>query len=77
VLSTAGLTEWIASSPEDYVRRAVESARDPALLAGLRTSLRERLRQSPLMDEKGFLRDLESAYRGMWRTWCEGGGTSG
>ena len=71
VLSTAGLPEWIASSPEDYVRKAVESARDGALLAGLRKSLRDRLRQSLLMDEKGFVRGLENAYRGMWRAWCQ------
>jgi predicted O-linked N-acetylglucosamine transferase (SPINDLY family) len=71
VLSTAGLSEWIASSPEDYVRMAVEYARDAMLIAGLRVSLRDRLRQSPLMDEKGFVRDLETAYRGMWRAWCQ------
>lgn len=72
ILSTAGLPEWIASSPEDYVRLAVESARDEALLAGLRKSLRERLRQSPLMDEERFVRDIENAYRHMWRNWCGG-----
>jgi predicted O-linked N-acetylglucosamine transferase (SPINDLY family) len=71
VLSTAGLPEWIASSPEDYVRQAVERARDGALLAGLRKSLRDRLRQSPLMDENGFVRGLENAYQGMWRAWCQ------
>jgi predicted O-linked N-acetylglucosamine transferase (SPINDLY family) len=73
ILSTAGLPEWIASSPEDYVRLAVDFARDEALLAGLRKSLRERLRQSPFMDEERFVRDLEAAYRQMWRKWCESG----
>ena len=73
VLSTAGLAEWIASSPEEYVQLAVDFARDEARLTGLRKSLRERLRQSPLMEEKRFARDLEAAYRQMWRTWCENG----
>jgi len=72
ILSTAGLPEWIASSPEDYVRLAVESARDEARLIGLRKSLREKLRRSPLMDEERFVRDLEAAYRQMWRSWCGG-----
>jgi predicted O-linked N-acetylglucosamine transferase (SPINDLY family) len=72
VLSTAGLPEWIASSPEDYVRLAAESARDEARLLELRKSLRERLRQSPLMDEERFVRDVEAAYRLMWRNWCGG-----
>ena len=73
VLSTAGLSEWIASGPEEYVQLAVEAARDEARVASLRKSLRERLRQSPLMDEKRFARDLEAAYRQMWRKWCENG----
>jgi predicted O-linked N-acetylglucosamine transferase (SPINDLY family) len=71
VLSTAGLPEWIAPSPEDYVRLAVEYARDESRLAGLRRSLRNRFRQSPLMDENGFVRDLEFACREMWRAWCK------
>jgi predicted O-linked N-acetylglucosamine transferase (SPINDLY family) len=50
---------------------AIENARDEKLLAGLRISLRDRMRGSPLMDEKGFVRDLEDAYRGMWREWCQ------
>ena len=71
ILTTAGLTEWIAPSAEEYVRRAVELAGKPEVLAGLRASLRGRLRASPLMDEPGFVRDLESAYRRMWSQWCE------
>lgn len=67
ILTTAGLTEWIAATPDDYVRLAVESARDEARLVELRKSLRERLRQSPLMDEEQFVRDVENAYRRMWR----------
>jgi protein O-GlcNAc transferase len=30
------------------------------------------MRKSPLMDEARFARDLEAAYRGMWRAWCDG-----
>lgn len=70
ILTTAGLGDWIGATPEDYVRLAVEFARDGARLAGLRGSLRQRLRESPLMDEAGFVPDLEDAYRRMWRGWC-------
>jgi len=70
VLSELGLAEWIASTPEEYVRLAVEFARDPSAVYALRSSLRERMRASPLMDEARFTRDLEAAYRGMWRAWC-------
>src|SRR6266699_4830822 len=76
ILSTVGLQAWIASTPEHYVRLAVEFARDPPAVYALRSSLRERMRASPLMDEARFARDLEAAYRGMWRAWC-GGPASG
>jgi len=71
VLSTVGLSDWIASDAGDYVRRAVRFAGERELLAELRGSLRERMRASPLMDEERFVRDLEYAYRQMWRKWCE------
>jgi predicted O-linked N-acetylglucosamine transferase (SPINDLY family) len=72
VLSELGLAEWIASTPEEYARLAVELARDPSAVCMLRSSLRETMRASPLMDEARFARDLEAAYRGMWRAWCGG-----
>lgn len=72
VLSSAGLGEWIASGPRDYVRRALGHARNTELLGSLRASLRERLRASPIMDEQRFVRDLEDAYRRMWQQWCAG-----
>jgi len=72
ILSSVGLTDWIASTPQDYVRRAAEFARDGERLEELRASLRQRMLRSPIMDEAGFVRDLESAYRAMWCAWCEG-----
>jgi predicted O-linked N-acetylglucosamine transferase (SPINDLY family) len=71
-LSTVGLPEWIAADGEGYVRRAVAAARDKAGLTSLRGSLRARLQSSPIMDEAGFTRALEGAYRGMWQRWCAG-----
>ena len=71
ILTTLGLTEWIASTPEDYVQRAVEFAGDEANITMLRKSLRTRMLASPLMDEPRFARDVEAAYRRMWRTWCK------
>jgi predicted O-linked N-acetylglucosamine transferase (SPINDLY family) len=70
-LMNLGLPELIARTPEDYVRIATELAQDHARLAGLRATLRARMEASPLMDAPGFARDIEAAYRQMWRTWCE------
>ena len=71
VLSTVGLSDWIAADAGDYVHRAAQFAAEREVLAELRRSLRERMRASPLMAEQRFTRDLEQAYREMWRNWCE------
>lgn len=70
ILTTVGVTDWIASSPDEYVQRAVDAARNPALLAELRSTLRSTMQASPLMDEARFTKDLEKVYREMWRAWC-------
>jgi predicted O-linked N-acetylglucosamine transferase (SPINDLY family) len=73
ILATVGLADWIASGPADYADRAVRFAGDAGLLKALRTTLRPRMQASPLMDEAGFTRDLENAYRRMWRQYCNQG----
>jgi protein O-GlcNAc transferase len=73
ILTTAGMADWIASDPKDYVSRAVDFARDRQMLSNLRVTLRGRLKASPLMDEEGFTRDLENLYRQMWRQYCDQG----
>ena len=70
ILGAMGLDELIAGSDDEYVRIAVGLARDGARLAVLRDGLRERMRASPLTDARAFARDLEAAYRGIWRQWC-------
>jgi protein O-GlcNAc transferase len=72
ILHAAGLGELATESPEAFVAVASELARDVDRLAELRRSMRERLLASPLMDHRGFARKLESAYRDMWRAWCDG-----
>lgn len=71
-LTNIGLTELIASNPDEYVRIAVELAGDPARVAELRRGLRERMAASPSMDAVRYTRYLERAYRLMWRRWCAG-----
>ena len=70
LLHAVGLGELVAQTPDQYVDIASDLARDPARLAALRARLRGRMRASALMDARGFTRNLESAYRAMWRSWC-------
>jgi predicted O-linked N-acetylglucosamine transferase (SPINDLY family) len=73
ILTSIGLAELLASSPQQYLDLAVDLAGDRERLAALRGSVRERMRASPLMDAKGFARDVEAVYRDLWRRWCAGG----
>ncbi len=70
-LRNVGLSELIACSPGQYVEIATALAGDLPRLVQLRRDLRSRMRASPLVDAVGFTRNLESAYRHMWRAWCE------
>lgn len=72
-LMNIGLTELIAATPQDYVAIAAGLANDRDRLAGLRAGLRARLAASPICDAERHTRNLEAAYRGMWRAWCAKG----
>ncbi len=71
ILSNVGLPELIAGDPAQYVHLAVELANDLPRLTELRRSLRDRVRQSPLMDAPRFTKNVEFAYRQIWQKWCE------
>jgi predicted O-linked N-acetylglucosamine transferase (SPINDLY family) len=75
-LCNLGLSELAAETPEQYVEIVARWANDLSRLEELRGSLRERMRQSPLMDGKRFARHMEQAYRQMWRRWCERRGST-
>ncbi len=70
ILSNVGMTDWIAQNTDEYVRIAAERAKDWQRIAALRGTLRDKMRQSPLMDAPRFARAIEMAYREMWRKWC-------
>jgi protein O-GlcNAc transferase len=70
LLSNVGLPELIARTGEQYVDIAAELAGDLPQLSELRQSLREKMRNSPLMDARRFTKDMEAAYRQIWRELC-------
>ncbi len=67
ILSNVGLKELIAEDTDRYVEIAVELANDRQRLTDLRRDLRGRMLRSPLMNASLYARDIESAYRAMWR----------
>jgi len=70
-LTAAGVPETIARDPDDYVKIAVDLARDLPRLATLRASLREKLLSSPLCDGQRFAENFGTLLRSAWRRWCE------
>ena len=66
LLTYAGLEDWIATSEDDYVSRAISHAADLENLAQLRATLRKRTLASPLYDAKQFTQHFEQALSGMW-----------
>lgn len=64
------LPELIAKTPDEFVNTASVLARDLDRLSQLRSSLRERMLRSPLMDAPHFAKNVEAAYRTMWQRWC-------
>jgi len=64
----AGLEMLAAASPDEYVEIAVALAQDRPRLRELRTTLRGRVAASPLCDGPAYARNVEDAFRSMWRT---------
>jgi len=73
ILSNVGLPELVAGGEDEYVQIAAALAADLPGLALRRSTLRQRMQHSPLMDAPRFARAIEAAYRHMWRQWCARG----
>jgi len=70
ILHHAGLDELIAETPEDYVAAARDLAADIPRLIELRAGLRDKVASSPLCAAPAYARNVEAAFREMWRWWC-------
>lgn len=65
ILTAVGLDNWVADSPDDYIRIVRSAVRDPASLALLRCQLRNRLMTSEFVDAAGFANKLGQAFTAM------------
>ncbi len=72
ILHGIGHPEWIATTEEEYIEIAVALASNLEALAEIRAKLRSEMQASPLMDEKGFAKAVEAAYRQMWEGFAVG-----
>ncbi len=67
LLTVVGLPELITDNLIAYERLALELARNPEKLQGLRAKLQENLKTTPLYDTVRYCRNLEDLYLAMWR----------
>jgi len=68
VLTLMGHADWIAITPDDYVKVAVKMANDIAMLNKARRTLRQELLDSPIV--KGYREATEAVYRKLWKEYC-------
>ena len=66
ILTTLGLTQWIASSPKTLPDQLDQQLSDAGKMALLRAGLREKLLASPLMNAPEFTQDLEAQLLAAW-----------
>jgi protein O-GlcNAc transferase len=70
-LCNLGMKELAAETEDQFVNIAADLAGNINRLSELRVSLRERMELSPLTNPKHFARNMEAAFRTMWKTYCE------
>ena len=70
ILVNAGVKELVVENDINYVRRAVQLGNSPELIGAYHSGLRANLLQSPLMDVKNYMQELERGYCAIWRNFC-------
>jgi predicted O-linked N-acetylglucosamine transferase (SPINDLY family) len=69
-LTGVNLAQLVAPSTEAYVATAVRLGHDLPYLQQTRSSLRERMAHSAIMDAAEFCKHMERALRAMWHSYC-------
>jgi predicted O-linked N-acetylglucosamine transferase (SPINDLY family) len=72
LLMAAGLPELVTESMADFEALAVRLAGDPKALKKLRDTLAKNKNSCALFDTDLFRRNIETAYRTMWKGWLAG-----
>ncbi len=68
-LLRVGLSQFVTHTPDAYLQCVINAAQDLQTLNAIRQSLRTRMSAIDCSPHT-ITRDLEAAYRQMWRAWC-------
>lgn len=69
LVTNTGHPEWVASTSEEYVQKAVVLASDIAALASLRARLRDEFLSGGVCAVEPFIEELETVYGQLWSRW--------
>jgi protein O-GlcNAc transferase len=72
LVNAIGAPELIAYSMNEYEKKALAYARDPAWLAAMRAKLKDNRDREPLFDIRRLTRHFESACELMWQRYADG-----
>lgn len=70
ILTVLGLVDWVAETPEQYVKIAKQKAQDIPALVELRAQLRTRLTSSIIGNPVAYSKVVEQEYLALWQAWC-------
>ena len=69
LLKNIGLDKLCADSREKYVEAAVSLAENQKELSHLHQTIRRRMKETSVMNEKQYMTELEEAYASVWHEW--------
>ena len=61
------MKDWIASSKEDYIKKAITFSADIEKLSEIRNGLRKKSLSSPVFDSDEFSKDFSKMLTGLWK----------
>jgi protein O-GlcNAc transferase len=75
LMVNAGLSDWIAQSEDEYVKKAIDWANADSVqrqqLATLRQRMREQVKQSPVFNAEQFTSEFVDAIFKIWEEKCQ------
>lgn len=70
VMQHANLNNFIAQNAEQFIQQGVHFSQNIEMLEYVRSTLRNRMTQSALLQPEMLANSVELAFRQIWATWC-------
>ena len=71
VVRSPGFDDFVVSSKEEYIEKAVELSRKPEYLSEIRRTMRDRLKKTARFNPELFGQDFAKQLRAIWHHWLD------